>query len=334
MHRPTPRKLPPRQDDAPRGGAVSHRVGRFDRLRAWARHHRQEGRTSLGKLLRSPLSSMMTLLVIAIALALPGLLYVVFNNVSQLSGELGQSTRVTVYLTDAVSQEEGESLAYELSRDNLWQDVRYISKAQALKEYEDLSGLTDVLEGLDTNPLPAVIVLQPARQLTSLQASMSLEKLKAMPEVEDAQLDLEWVQRLHAILDIAKRVVIALSGFFGVAVLLVVGNTIRLSIESRREEIVVIKLVGGTNAYVRRPFLYTGLWYGLFGGLLAWLLVSIALWWLSEPVTQLGMLYQSSFNLTGLDLQATCSMLASAVFLGVLGAWLAVGRHLSSIQPH
>ncbi|PXF31619.1 hypothetical protein WH50_08905 [Pokkaliibacter plantistimulans] len=314
-------------------GAVSHRVHWLDRLRAWGRHHRQEAGISLGKLLRQPFASMMTLLVIAIALALPALLYVVLNNVSQLSGEVGQSTRISVYLKDSVEEAEGESLAFELSRDATWHDVRYISKEQALKEFQALSGLKDVLAGLDENPLPAAIVLEPGRQLGPLEAQQQLSKLQALPEVEQAELDLQWVQRLHAILDIAKRVVVALSGLFGVAVLLVVGNTIRLAIESRREEIVVIKLVGGTDAYVRRPFLYTGLWFGLYGGLLAWGLVSMALFWLEQPVTALGSLYQSSFALAGLDAEATLILISGAVLLGILGAWLAVGRHLTAIQP-
>ncbi|MFB9888035.1 permease-like cell division protein FtsX [Balneatrix alpica] len=314
-------------------GAVSHQVSRGDVLRAWWRHHRQEAATSLAKLLRQPLGSLMTLLVIAIALALPGLLYVVLSNVSQLSGELGQSTRMSVYLADDASQGQGESLAYELSRDPAWQEVRYVSKEQALREFQQLSGLADVLAGLESNPLPAVIVLKPAGQIHPQEASRLLQELEALPEVEVAQLDMEWVQRLHTLLDIARRVVVALSGLFGIAVLLVVGNTIRLSIESRRDEIVVIKLVGGTDAYVRRPFLYTGLWYGLLGGLLAWLLIALCLHWLGDPVSALGQLYQTEFELRGLGWQASLWLLGGAAVLGVLGAGLAVGRHLSAIQP-
>ncbi|OQX46977.1 MAG: cell division protein, partial [Candidatus Sedimenticola endophacoides] len=164
-------------------------------------------------------------------------------------------------------------------------------------------------------------------------ASALLDELQALDDVEFAQIDLQWVRRFHGITEIAQRTVLILGGLLGLAVLLVVGNTIRLEIENRRAEIEITKLIGGTNAFIRRPFLYSGLWYGLLGGLIAWLLVSLSLFLLESPVSQLAGLYESQFGLSGMGPGAFLLLLAGSALLGLLGSWIAVGRHLSAIEP-
>jgi cell division transport system permease protein len=154
-----------------------------------------------------------------------------------------------------------------------------------------------------------------------------------LPQIDQAVLDLEWVQRLYSMMALGKRLVIALAALLALGVLLVVGNTIRLAIESRRDEIVIVKLVGGTNAFVRRPFLYTGLWYGLGGGILAWLIIGFGLFWLSSPVAELAGLYRSQFELQGLGIGDSLMMWLCGGLLGLAGAWLAVSRHLGAIEP-
>jgi len=154
-----------------------------------------------------------------------------------------------------------------------------------------------------------------------------------LPETELAQLDLEWVQRLAAILDIAQRVILIISCLLALAVLLVIGNTIRLEIQNRRDEIVVTKLIGATNGFVRRPFLYSGIWYGALGALIAWAVVATGFWLLAEPATRLAGLYQSDFMLETHPLLLLPVLLGGGVLLGLLGSWLAVGRHLSEIEP-
>ena len=160
-----------------------------------------------------------------------------------------------------------------------------------------------------------------------------MAKLQGMALVDDVMLDMKWMQRLQAMLEVGERLAFSLGLALALGVLLIIGNTIRLAIENRRDEIVVVKLVGGTNAYVRRPFLYTGIWYGVIGGMLAWVLVALGLQWISGPVGHLAELYQSLFHLIGLGFVGLVALLLIGAGLGLLGAWLAVARHLSSIEP-
>jgi cell division transport system permease protein len=147
------------------------------------------------------------------------------------------------------------------------------------------------------------------------------------------QVDLGWLQRLNAMTDLLARAVWALAILLAAAVVLVIGNTVRLSIESRRDEILVAKLVGGTDSFVRRPFLYTGAWFGLGGGVVALILLQLSLWWLSGPVERLAGLYRSDFSLNGLSLDGGFALIIAAMLLGWLGAWVAVKRHLDDIEP-
>jgi cell division transport system permease protein len=182
--------------------------------------------------------------------------------------------------------------------------------------------------------LPAVLLVLPAAEHTEPQSAADLQgRLQALPETEQAQLDLQWVQRLTALLALAQRGVLLISALLSLAVLLVVGNTIRLEIQGRGEEIVVTKLIGATDGFIRRPFLYSGTWYGIIGAVLAWLLVETGFWLLDTPVRQLADLYQSSFQLQTLPLLLLFTLLASGILLGLLGSWIAVGRHLSAIEP-
>ena len=159
------------------------------------------------------------------------------------------------------------------------------------------------------------------------------DSLSALPGVELAQLDVQWVKRLHAILQIIRRSVTALAALLSLAVLLVVGNTIRLDILNRRAEIEVTKLIGATDGFIRRPFLYGGIWYGLLGGILALALSGAALLLLREPVAQLSSLYASAFRLRMFDWRLAALVLGGGATLGWLGSWLAVGRHLKRIEP-
>ena len=158
-------------------------------------------------------------------------------------------------------------------------------------------------------------------------------ELAGYPDVAQAVLDMEWLQRLNSLMELSRRLVLAVGGLLVVGVVLILGNTIRLAIESRREEIVIVKLVGGSNAFVRRPFLYTGLWYGVGGGLFAALLVAASLWLLRQPISELATLYQSEFRLRGLGVMGGLNLIILGGLLGLAGSWLAVARHLVEIQP-
>ncbi len=319
---------PKKPTSAPtKSGARHSKVTVTSQWKAYLQHHRLTAKDSLLRLLRSPGSSAMTWLVLGIALALPMTLFVSLENVKQLSRVWDQSSQISVYLA-ADKLTEGISNLDQVS------DAIYISPQQALKEFSAATGLSDVVQGLQSNPLPGVISVVPNLASQDARAMETLQdKLLLYPQVESVQLDLLWVKRLYQFMELGQRLVWALATLLGLAVLLIIGNTIRLSIESRRDEILVVKLVGGTDAFVRRPFLYTGIWFGLGGGLIAWLLLTVGLYWLSGPVEQLISLYGSEFVLSGLGVEDSLLLIFDGVVLGWLGAWLAVSRHLARINP-
>ncbi|WP_283788683.1 permease-like cell division protein FtsX [Bermanella sp. WJH001] len=301
---------------------------------AYFQHHKLMAVDSLKRLLAAPASSLMTWLVLAIALSLPMTLYVSLENVKQLSRNWDQTSQISVYLKKGVLDRFADDMTQDIAS---WPEVSsavYIAPDQALKEFSASTGLSDVIFGLGDNPLPGVISVIPrlANQDETTLEQLQL-KLEQQRHVDSVQLDLLWVKRLYQFMELGQRLVWALAALLGLAVLLIIGNTIRLSIESRRDEIRVVKLVGGTDAFVRRPFLYTGLWFGLGGGIIAWLLLSMGLFWLSGPVEQLISLYGSDFTLKGLGFVDSFLLILDGVVLGWLGAWLAVSRHLSSIEP-
>lgn len=303
-------------------------------LMSYMVHHLRVFIATLGYLTRHPLPSIMTTAVIAIALALPTGLYLGLNNVSGLSAGWDGSTQISLFLHTGVSQKKAEAFASKLKLHNEIDQVDVISKQQGLEQFRHLSGFGDALKFLDENPLPVVLVIQPIvdpqrpDKINHLVKQLQNEKL-----VELAQLDMQWVKRLYALLEIAYRGIWVVGSLLGLAVLLIIGNTIRLDIQNRRAEIEVAKLIGASNAFIRRPFLYTGLWYGISGGLLAWILTTLSLNLLEEPVRKLALLYHSSFQLSGLNLDNILVLIGISCALGLLGSWLAVGRHLSEIEP-
>lgn len=320
------------QPAAPNKGATVARVTWQQRFESWREHHRDVAVDSLHRLLATPLPTLMTLLVIAIALALPGGLFVLLKNAQSVSDGWEGSAQVSLFLTAKTSDDQGRALAAELARRADVKRTDFVSRAQALAEFREQSGLGNILEELGENPLPAVIVVYPAEARLE-RAEKLRDDLAKLGQVDIAQLDAQWVQRLYALLELGGRLVVALAIGLALAVLLVIVNTIRLGIENRRDEIVIVKLVGGTDAYVRRPFLYTGLWYGLGGSVIALILIQILLLWLDGPVQVVADLYRSRFELEGLGFGAACLMLFGSILTGLLGAALAVRQHLRVIEP-
>jgi cell division transport system permease protein len=276
----------------------------------------------------------MTCAVIGIALALPVGLHVMLNNLNSISGEWESGASISLFLEQKITNEQAQALAETLRKHSRIETVELISRQAALAEFQQLSGYADALQALDSNPLPNLMVIQPKAEHTTAEAAeMLAQELRMLPEADIVQLDLQWVRRLQAITVIAQRAVVVLAALLCMAVLLIVGNTIRLEIENRRTEIEINKLIGATNAFIRRPFLYTGFWYGLFGGVIAWFLIALSLILLSGPIAKLAQLYQSSFDLSSLDATTVLLLLSASALLGLIGSWLAVGRHLSAIEP-
>lgn len=316
------------------GATRRHRLGVQEWLRNYARLHAQVSVASLGRLYRTPVSSLLTTAVIAIALALPSGLLVLLDNLQRLNAAWDGSSSISLFLKPSVSDARADTLAQELGELPGIDTVKSIHRDQAMAEFREFSGFGAALDALDENPLPSVLEVRPKTEQPSDQdIETLLDELGRLPEVELAQLDLQWVRRFNVIMDIGRRGVLVVGALLGLAVLLIVGNTIRLDIQSRREEIEVSKLIGATDAFIRRPFLYTGLWYGLLGAALAWIVVSLGFWLIDAPARRLAGLYDSGFLLSGLSWSGTGFLLLAGIALGLAGSWLAVGRHLSAIEP-
>lgn len=313
-------------------GATSSVTRPTDRLNAWAAHHRRVSLETLGQLMATPFSSTMTWLVIGIALGLPAILLVVLQNVAEISGDWGGKPRMSLYLKEEVTVQAGRSFANDLERRDDVEAAIFISADDALREFQNRSGFGEVLSTLDRNPLPHVIEVVP--ESPNPMALSSLVLIWEEHELVDrVSVDLKWLERLFALLVFAERLVTALASVLALGVMLVMGNTIRLAIENRRQEIEVVKLVGGTDAFVRRPFLYLGFWYGLGGAIVALILLHLSLFLLSSPVEQLAQSYRDDFALHGPGILGALALLAVGALLGTLGAILAVSRHLSDIEP-
>lgn len=302
-------------------------------VQRWAQENLRVLFATLGRLSRQPMSTLLTAAVIGITLALPAALHVLLQNLSAVSYSWEGSLQASLFLKDSVSPERGREVAQGLQARSGVARASYISREQSLVEFRELSGFGEALDLLTDNPLPAVIVVTPQRELSQHQVARLVDELARLPEVEVAKLDQKWLERLYAILAIVQRAVLIVAALLALAVVVTVGNTIRLDIENRREEIVVMKLIGAPDGFIRRPFLYTGFWYGVFGGLIAWLLVGLALRALAGPAQRLAGLYESSFQLAGLTWESGLLVLGAGVLLGTLGSAWTVGRHLSRYEP-
>jgi len=300
----------------------------------WVTRHLQSMFAALGRLLRRPLSTLLTTLVIAVALALPAGLWLVVKNARAATGDLATAVQVTAYMKVGTPIARADQLARQLRERPEVASVRVIPAEQALKEFREYSGFGTALDALTDNPLPHALVVQPRveqRDGGTIEALRAF--LTAAPDVDIVQADAEWARRLAALLDVLRTLFLAAAGLLAVGVLAVIGNTIRLEIGARREEIEVTKLVGGSDAFVRRPFLYAGLFQGLFGGLLSLGLVALVIAAVEAPIARLTALYGGRFRLGGLSLEEAGIVLLVGASLGLIGAWIGAARHLSRIEP-
>lgn len=302
-------------------------------VRIWAHRHVSTCIGALGRLAQQPFANLMTILVIAVTLALPAAMYLVIKNARVISGNLENALDFSVYLTTDTSLDEAENLAKIIGQRADVENVVFVSAEEALEEFKKHSGFGSALDHLEGNPLPHTLVVRPSGANTAQSMSLLNEELTNLPETDLVQVDTEWVQRFLAILDMLQRAIAMGGVLLGVAIIIIIGNTIRLDIQNRREEIEVTKLIGASNAFVRRPFLYTGLWYGLGGGLLALALVGYGLYALDEPITRLAGLYNSGFSALGLGLRESLTIVGVGVLLGLTGSWIAAARHMRRIEP-
>jgi len=303
-------------------------------IRVSGGRHAQALLGSLGRLARNPFSTALTLLVIAIALALPTALRLLVVNAQTATGGFASAVDLSVYFKLDVPLARAQQLAHNAQERSDVARVELIPADKAMEEFKTDSGFGAALDALKENPLPHALRVQPRAEA---QSAAGVERLRtyftAWPEVDAVQVDTEWVRRFNAILDLLRQVLLIAAVLLGAGVLAVIGNTVRLEILNRRQEIEVTKLVGGSNAFVRRPFLYTGALYGLVGALLAWVIVEVAVVALGQSISTLAQLYGSRYTLRGPPLADVGILLCAGIVLGWVGSWIAAARHLRRIEP-
>jgi cell division transport system permease protein len=302
--------------------------------RSWLERHAQTLVGSLGRMVQAPLAALMTMAVIAIALALPLLLGVFLSNVRSATAHWNQALDISVYMDKRAAAAQSQAVAQQIRSRPDVSAVRVITADEALAEFRRVSGFGSALDALHDNPLPDTLVVTPARLAAGPHAVEALKTaIAALADVQTVQVDTQWVTRLQSMMEIVDKVVWVIGTLLGVGIVLGVGNTIRLDILNRRTEIEVMKLVGATDGFARRPFLYSGVWYGLGGGLLALALCTAAVGLLRKSVERLAALYDSPFRLQGFGWGGGVAVVALAVALGWLGSWLAATRHIRAIAP-
>jgi cell division transport system permease protein len=296
--------------------------------------HAQASLGSLGRLARQPFSTFLTVVVIGIALALPAALYLVVANMRIVTAGLGDTIQLSAYLRPGTGGDDAKEASAAIAALPGVAGAELVSPEEGLVEFRKLSGIGDALKALPENPLPWLVSVRPAPPYDSAASLEALaERIRGMEGVDLVEADTAWVRRLRAIEDTMQQLALLAAALLAAGVLAVVGNTIRLEINGRRAEIEVTKLVGGSNAFVRRPFLYSGLWQGLAGGLLAFALVAGGLLALEPFVARLAAAYGSSFALRGLTAREIGVVIGGGALLGFVGAWLAAGYHLRRIEP-
>jgi len=294
----------------------------------------QHAMASLGELWRNPISSVMTMAVLGVSLSLPAALQVLVKNAQTITDSWNNAAEISLFVDDARSEKTISSLVARIKVYPEVSEVSYINRDQALEEFQRLSGFGEALSYLDNNPLPAVITVIPNLRYSSPTGARELlKKLETEPEVSFGRLDIEWLERLQAVVRLLERTVFAIAALLVLAVVLVIGNTIRLAIMNRRAEIEVMKLVGATEAFIQRPFLYAGIWYGVFGGILAWIIINFLVWYLDGALAELLGLYGAQLQMQSLSLAELAQLVGFASFLGWLGSYLSVRQHLRAIEP-
>lgn len=303
------------------------------KIKAYGVLHAQALISSLGRLIRNPVNFAMTAIVLAVALALAAGFFLLVANVQQFTGALDDSNQISIFLQQHVTEQQGLKLTRKLSENTNISQASFISKHQALDEFKQYSGFGEVLEVMDDNPLPHVIqVLPESISLDDNSINELIINLKKLPEVDFVQMDMVWLKRLQAMIQLANRGVLILSVVLALGILFITGNTIRLELQNSRDEIQIAQLVGATPGFIRRPFLYCGFWYGFIAAAVAWVLVSLMLLLIQQPLDQLTGLYEGQFRVRFFSVKETMMLLMISIGLGVTGAWIVLHRQIQQLK--
>lgn len=316
-------------------GAQQVKISAFRRFVMFWLHNAQQALGSLGELVRYPFASLMTMAVLGLSLTLPATLYVVVKNTDSVGANWQQAAEISLFLRHDLSAQEVATFSKRLSLSAAIENVTWIDRDSGLAQFREASGFGDALNSLSENPLPDVLLVTPAESHRGpLAAQQLLASLQQEREVDEARLDLAWLEKFEALIQLLRDGFLALALLLCISAILIVGNTIRLNISSKRDEIMVMKLVGATDSYIQRPFMYTGVWYGIVGGVIAWLATAVLIWWLDGAVRELSQLYASQFSLQGLNFNEMMVLWLLAIGLGLIGSYLAVRKHVTAIEPH
>lgn len=290
-------------------------------------------RTVLRRMFASKIGGLLNILVIGITLSLPTGMYLFLQNTQVLVEQLSGSPQISLFLSMSAQADDVAELRKILEGHEAITSVEFIPRDQALEQLKQSTGLTNVIGSLERNPLPDAFIVSP-RKVDPQALDKLRDELSRLPKVEQAQLDSAWAYKLEALLRFGRMGILILASLLSLALIAVTFNTIRLQILTQREEIEVSRLIGATNSFIRRPFLHFGALQGLLGGLMAWLIIAASLFLLNQPLRELSQLYASQFVLNPLTLGDSLSLLLFSLYLGWLGAWLSVSRHLSQSESN
>lgn len=306
----------------------------LSRFASQGAYHRNAIISSVTLLCRQPIATLMTVAVIAIALALPTLLWVFTDNVTQLTKQWQSHGHLSLYLKPGLSLSEQQHTTQAVQAIDGVSRVSLISAEEGLTALRAQEGMQDILHSLTENPLPAVIIVVPKEDFSDKASLMHLsQKLRVLPQADDIKMDVEWIERLHAVLGFVTQITYCSLILLAVAVMLIIANTLRLTIQNQREAIEILKLVGATNSFIMRPFLYSGIEYGLASAMMTLLLVNICMFFIESAMNRVILVYHMHLPLTGLSLRQTLLLFLFAIILGWLGAFISVKRQLAVIEP-
>lgn len=306
----------------------------FDKLHAYRDLHAHAFFSSLGRLLVKPFTTALTIGVLAISIALAACFYLLVANLEQLTGTIETSNQISLFLKDTVSEAEARKLVQKISKNVEVAEIKLISKDEALAEFKANSGLDAALDALEGNPLPVVLEVLPLPAQTNPEGLQKLQQtLQQFPEVDEAQMDMQWLERMQSIIKLSEQATQCISILLGFGVLFITGNTIRLELHNRREEVVIAKLVGATNRFIQRPFLYGGFWIGFLSGVAAWFIVTVIMLLLWRSVENLSLLYEGSFHLRFLGYGESMYLILLSSSLGVIGSWAVLVYQLRQLRP-
>lgn len=299
-------------------------------MKAWFIHHLHSLKTALAQFQAAPLATLFTVLVIGVAVALPLVLYVLLGNLERAAGGVKPQTEMTLFLKPAATESEARALLKTLQADAGIGAARLVTREEALRALES-AGLADIVAGLPRNPLPNSLVIHPRAEGSAAVAALA-ERLRTLPLADRLLMDATWNTRLEALMRLGEQLVFLLAAMLGLALAAITGNTIRLQIYAQRDEIEVARLIGATERFIRRPYLYFGSVQGLAGGIAGWGLVMLCLGLLQSSVSGVAAAYGGAFELSGLSLAELLWALLLCAGLGWLGAYFAVGQTLRRVD--